>query len=147
MLPEKIKKTLEKQHYEIAGKNEHSAVQVCRWTKNSLNGRGGCWKEKFYGIESHRCCQMSPAISWCPHKCLFCWRAIENTIGSKMSNKDLDDLTSRILQCRFIKKPSICIERMCSDCSEKRSCQMKRHQIDLYWQPQRRNRATLYPFK
>ena len=51
MLPEKIKETLKKQHYEIAGKNQHSAVQICRWTKKSLIGEGSCYKEKFYGIK------------------------------------------------------------------------------------------------
>ncbi len=30
MLPNKIKKILKKQHYEIVGEDEHSAVQVCR---------------------------------------------------------------------------------------------------------------------
>ena len=28
----------------------------------------------FYGIESHRCLQMTPAINQCTHMCLFCWR-------------------------------------------------------------------------
>lgn len=86
MIPEKVKKILEKQHYSIVGKN--SGVQICRWTKNSLNNRGACWKEKFYGIESHRCCQMSPAVMWCENKCLHCWRAIELNLGDKLKEFD-----------------------------------------------------------
>ncbi|MBU0894399.1 MAG: 4-demethylwyosine synthase TYW1 [Nanoarchaeota archaeon] len=82
MIPEKIKKILKKQHYEIVG--NHSAVQICRWTKNSLRDQGVCYKEKFYGIKSHLCCQMTPAIMWCPNKCVHCWRAIEYTIGDKL---------------------------------------------------------------
>lgn len=88
MLPKKVKKTLKKQHYEIVGKNQHSAVQVCRWTRNSLNERGGCWKEKFYGIESHRCCQMSPSVMWCENQCLHCWRPIEMNLGINIGKID-----------------------------------------------------------
>ena len=74
MIPEKIKKVLKKQHYEIVGK--HSAVQICRWTKKSLRDEGVCYKEKFYGIKSHLCCQMTPWLG-CDNKCVHCWRAIE----------------------------------------------------------------------
>ena len=85
MIPDKIKKILKKQHYELVG--EHSAVQVCRWTKKSLKDEGVCYKEKFYGIKSHLCCQMTPAIMWCQNKCLHCWRAIELTLGEKLDGK------------------------------------------------------------
>lgn len=87
MLPRKIKKILRKQHYEIVGKNEHSAVQICRWTKKSLRDEGVCYKEKFYGIKSHLCCQMTPCVMWCPNKCVHCWRAIELTLGDKLKGK------------------------------------------------------------
>lgn len=85
MIPDKVKKILRKQHYEIVGK--HSAVQICRWTKKSLKDEGVCYKEQFYGIKAHQCCQMSPAVMWCPNKCLHCWRAIEHTIGDELKGK------------------------------------------------------------
>ena len=85
MIPNKVTKILKKQHYEIVG--EHSAVQVCRWTKKSIRDEGVCYKEKFYGIKSHLCCQMTPAVMWCPNKCLHCWRAIELTLGDKLKGK------------------------------------------------------------
>jgi tRNA wybutosine-synthesizing protein 1 len=85
MIPEKVKDVLKKQHYAIVGK--HSAVQVCRWTKKSLRNEGVCYKEKFYGIKSHLCCQMTPAVMWCPNQCLHCWRAVELTIGDKLKGK------------------------------------------------------------
>lgn len=69
-----LKKRMKKQHYEIVG--NHSAVQICRWTKRSLRGEGVCYKEKFYGIKSHLCCQMSPWLG-CQNKCIHCWRPIE----------------------------------------------------------------------
>ncbi len=87
MIPKNVKDILKKQHYEIVGK--HSAVQVCRWTKNSLKDKGVCYKEKFYGIKSHLCCQMTPAVMWCPNKCVHCWRAIELTLGDELP-KDTD---------------------------------------------------------
>jgi tRNA wybutosine-synthesizing protein 1 len=85
MIPKHLRELLKKQHYEIAGK--HSAVQICRWAKNSIKNKGVCYKEKFYGIKSHQCCQMSPAVLWCPNKCLHCWRAIEHTISDKIKGK------------------------------------------------------------
>ena len=67
------KEILRKQHYETIG--DHAAVQICRWTKKSLTDKGVCYKEKFYGIKSHRCCQMTQMIL-CENKCIHCWRAI-----------------------------------------------------------------------
>ena len=86
MLPEKVKKILEKQHYRLVGNKEHSAVQICRWTKKSLRDEGVCYKEKFYGINSHLCCQMTPSL-YCPNQCVHCWRAIEYTTGNKIPGK------------------------------------------------------------
>jgi len=85
MIPQNIKEILRKQHYELVG--EHSAVQICRWTKKSLRDEGACYKEKFYGIKSHLCCQMTPTVVWCPNKCIHCWRAIELTLGEKLNGK------------------------------------------------------------
>ena len=99
MLPDKIKETLKKQHYEIVGKNEHSAVQICRWTKKSIRDEGVCYKEKFYGIKSHLCCQMSPAVMWCDNKCLHCWRAIELTLGDKLEKEKIDSPSEIIEGC------------------------------------------------
>ena len=85
MLPENVKKVLKKQHYALVG--EHSAVEICRYTKYSLLDKDVCYKQKFYGINSHRCCQMTPSVAWCQHKCVFCWRAIEYTLGDKIKGK------------------------------------------------------------
>ncbi len=85
MIPENVKKVLKRQHYAIVGK--HSAVQICRWTKKSLIDKGVCYKEQFYGIKSHLCCQMSPSVMWCPNRCLHCWRAIEMTIDNELKGE------------------------------------------------------------
>ncbi len=44
-----------------------------------LLDKGVCYKEKFYGIESHRCLQMAPAVPNCQQKCEFCWRDLSYT--------------------------------------------------------------------
>jgi tRNA wybutosine-synthesizing protein 1 len=75
MIPQKVKESLRKQHYMLIG--EHTCLQVCRWAKKSLTNEGVCYKEKFYGIKSYLCCQMSPWLG-CQNKCLHCWRPIEN---------------------------------------------------------------------
>jgi tRNA wybutosine-synthesizing protein 1 len=33
-----------------------------------------CYKEEFYGIDCHRCLQMTPSVNICNFRCLFCWR-------------------------------------------------------------------------
>lgn len=72
-------KSLEKKGYRFAGDYKHAAAKVCHWTKKSLLNEGVCYKEKFYGIKSHRCLQMSPSIPFCHQKCSFCWRDISIT--------------------------------------------------------------------
>lgn len=46
------RKSLVKEGYKIIG--THSAVKICRWTKNQMRGRGGCYKHSFYGIVSYQ---------------------------------------------------------------------------------------------
>jgi len=63
--------------YRIVG--SHSAVEICYWTKQSLRRNRVCYKQKWYGIKSHRCMEMTPALIWCTHSCEFCWRPLEFT--------------------------------------------------------------------
>ncbi len=88
LMNKKLKETLKKQHYGIVGK--HSLVDVCEWTKNSLRNKGECYKQKFYGIKSHRCCEVSPS-AFCQNKCVHCWRAIELSENRKISLKECDN--------------------------------------------------------
>jgi len=81
-----VKGTLKNMGYALVG--ETSAVQICRWTKNALRGDRGCWKEKFYGISSAGCCQMTPAVMWCENQCLHCWRPIELNLGTELPKVD-----------------------------------------------------------
>ena len=76
MIPPNLRKELVHQHYKIVG--NHSAVKLCFWLRKSMRDGGFCYKQKFYGIESHRCMQMTPWL-FCNNSCLYCWRVIEKT--------------------------------------------------------------------
>lgn len=89
MVDELVRKSLEKQGYRFVG--NHSAVKVCLWCKKALNGEN-CYKSDFYGISSHRCVQMSPAVLNCYHRCEFCWRDISNTIAEEVKEPDDPEL-------------------------------------------------------
>lgn len=89
MLPKNLTKILQHQHYKIVG--NHSAVKLCHWTKKSILDEGICYKQQFYGIQCHRCLQMTPAVAWCTQKCIFCWRNIDDTIDSKMTSGEIDE--------------------------------------------------------
>lgn len=70
---------LESSGYRFVGSHNHAAAKICHWTKQSILDKGVCYKEKFYGIESHRCLQMTPAVPNCQQKCEFCWRDLSYT--------------------------------------------------------------------
>lgn len=76
MHPE-LKTLLKRQKYRIVG--NHSAVKLCHWLRRSLLEDRFCYKQKFYGIKSHRCLQMTPSVTACTQKCLFCWRPTQFT--------------------------------------------------------------------
>jgi len=86
MISEAKKKDLEKQGYRLVG--EHSAIKVCLWCKNSLRNEGFCYKQKFYGINSHRCVQMTPSLLNCTLRCRWCWRDIEHTLPRWIGKTD-----------------------------------------------------------
>ncbi|MBR4697543.1 MAG: 4-demethylwyosine synthase TYW1, partial [Candidatus Methanomethylophilaceae archaeon] len=62
---------------------DHSAVKLCHWMKESMIHERHCYKQDFYGISSHRCLQMTPAINECSHMCTFCWRIQEHDFEVK----------------------------------------------------------------
>lgn len=79
----------EKARYGIAG--SHSAVQICSWMRKALRGMGVCYKQKFYGVDCHRCAQMSPAFAWCQECCVHCWRPAEWMKKTSMDESEVDD--------------------------------------------------------
>lgn len=79
-LTDRLRGDLSKQGYRLI--ETHSAVKICRWTKNSMRGRGGCYKHTFYGIKSYQCMEMTPNLA-CASKCTFCWRHHKNPTGTE----------------------------------------------------------------
>ncbi len=73
-LDPKIKEQLERAGYRVYN---HSAVEICHWTKKAIRGEGTCYKNVFYGIDTHRCMQITQAVAWCPNRCIYCWRPNE----------------------------------------------------------------------
>lgn len=83
MTTKEREKTLERQGYHFVGTQKHSAVKTCLWLRRSIRGEGNCYKGEFYGINAHRCIQMTPSI-FCNQMCLHCWRPLEAfTVGTE----------------------------------------------------------------
>ncbi len=72
-------KALRKQGYQFVNTTSSAAVKPCMWNKRALRGGDMCYKAQFYGIESHRCVQMTPTLR-CNQQCLFCWRSFEHEV-------------------------------------------------------------------
>jgi tRNA wybutosine-synthesizing protein 1 len=70
-----------RQRYRLVG--AHSAVKTCTWVGKALrtSGKEHCYKQKFYGVPTHRCLQMTPSLGHCTQSCVFCWRATPETLG------------------------------------------------------------------
>jgi tRNA wybutosine-synthesizing protein 1 len=91
-IPSSLIATLKKQNYHLIG--NHSAVKRCKWVYESLiNGRS-CYKQKFYGIKSHQCIQMTPSLYYCTQQCLFCWRAQSGDFQGAWDEMKLPSLNS-----------------------------------------------------
>lgn len=84
-------KILAKQRYRVEG--GHAAVKLCHWMKQSLVKDRVCYKQDFYGIQTHRCLQMTPAVNDCTHNCLFCWRVrgFESSVDRWMEPEQMLD--------------------------------------------------------
>ncbi|MFQ5837592.1 MAG: 4-demethylwyosine synthase TYW1 [Thermoplasmata archaeon] len=88
MLDLQTEELLQRQGYKLVG--SHSGVKLCHWTKQTLKHGRGCYKHHFYGIESHRCMQMTPTVNNCNLGCLFCWRD-QSYWGDGLGNVDAPD--------------------------------------------------------
>lgn len=74
---EPAREALARQGYLFADRRSTAAVKPCLWCRRALGGGETCYKQQFYGIESHRCVQMTPTLR-CNQRCLFCWRSFEH---------------------------------------------------------------------
>ena len=79
-MPTELREKLEKQGYHLLGKR--GAYKACQWQKKALLHGDTCYKQRFYGIESHRCLQMAPVVDKCTQSCDFCWRVTPTDVGA-----------------------------------------------------------------
>jgi tRNA wybutosine-synthesizing protein 1 len=102
-MDEDLKRLLERQHYRVIG--SHSGVKVCHWMRQKLLYGRVCYKETFYGIQSHRCLQMTPMLDGCTQNCLFCWRV--KGFSSDTKSRDYDEPEMILRESISAQKPLI----------------------------------------
>ena len=78
---------MKRQKYHFIG--NHSAVKKCRWLHETLVHNRPCYKQKFYGIKTHQCIQMTPSAFYCTQQCLFCWRAQPADLKTRWNETEL----------------------------------------------------------
>ncbi len=76
VIPRSLRRTLIRQRHHLVG--NHSSVKKCEWAHRAMISEDQCYKNVFYGIQSHRCMQMTPSLIYCNHNCVFCWRPQAN---------------------------------------------------------------------
>lgn len=91
-VPPSLVRTFEKQKYHLIGR--HSAVKRCRWFYETLIHDRPCYKQKFYGIKTHQCIQMTPSLYYCTQQCLFCWRAQNGDLPTEWNEMRLPNWDS-----------------------------------------------------
>jgi len=91
-VPLSLVQALKKQRYHLVGK--HSAVKRCRWLYETLIHDRPCYKQKFYGIKTHQCIQMTPSLFYCTQQCLFCWRVQSGDLQITWNEMELPEWDS-----------------------------------------------------
>lgn len=89
LLPDEVRRALRRAKYQLVGR--HAAAKKCRWLHKSLLNEDTCYKHQFYGIQSWRCLQMTPAVGYCTMRCLFCWRIQANDLQVAFDETVLKD--------------------------------------------------------
>ena len=95
---EEKKEVLEKHGYVLTG--EESAVKLCHWVSEKLINDRVCYKEDFYGIDCHRCLQMSPNVDYCNQQCLFCWRYQDYQKRDQIEFDDPEEIVDRSIKAQ-----------------------------------------------
>lgn len=88
-MPTKLQKKLKNQGYHILG--ARGGYKACQWQKKSLLNGDTCYKQKFYGIESHRCLQMTPLVDKCTQSCHFCWRVTPDDVDIRWNQTSVNE--------------------------------------------------------
>ncbi|MBD3405822.1 MAG: 4-demethylwyosine synthase TYW1 [Candidatus Lokiarchaeota archaeon] len=86
-MPPQLRDKLKTQGYHLLG--NRGAFKACQWQKRSLLDGDTCYKQRFYGIQSHRCLQMTPVVDKCTQDCRFCWRVTPSDIKTNWDQTHL----------------------------------------------------------
>ncbi len=100
-IPPETEKSLRNKQY---GVFNHSAVQICSWTKKSLRDENICYKQRFYGVDCHRCMEFTPSTVSCEQNCIFCWRPMEFMHSKSMNPKEADkpkEIYENLIKIRY----------------------------------------------
>lgn len=88
-MPKDLREKLNRQGYHLLG--ERGAFKACQWQQKSLLYGEYCYKQRFYGIESHRCLQMTPVVDKCTQNCQFCWRVTPDDVNVNWNQIAVDE--------------------------------------------------------
>ncbi len=88
-IPKIFRERLENMQYRVLG--QHSAIEICHWTKKALLDEGACYKQRFYGVDAHMCAQIAPTTLWCSNNCIFCWRPMEFMKSINITEEQVED--------------------------------------------------------
>ncbi|MEF8832505.1 MAG: 4-demethylwyosine synthase TYW1, partial [Candidatus Thermoplasmatota archaeon] len=97
-MKEEKKEILKKHGYALTG--EESGAKLCQWVGEKLVKGDSCYKEDFYGIDCHRCLQMSPTLDVCNQSCLFCWRYQDHNDQDEIDFDDPEKIVERSLEAQ-----------------------------------------------
>ena len=117
----------------------HAAIKLCNpWFEESIKGISGCFKNKFYGIISHQCFQMSTCLT-CNQSCIYCWAPTER----KGTIQKWEDSNYIVVAALNMYRRLVSQYRFLSLVDQKRveeAMQPKHVAISLYGE------STLYPY-
>ncbi len=137
-MDEEKKDILEKHGYALTG--EESGVKLCHWVREKLIRGRSCYKEDFYGIDCHRCLQMSPILDVCNQTCLFCWRYQDYSGRKKINFDEPEMIVERALEAQKELVSGFRGDERCSEKMWKEARHPNQVAISLSGEP------TLYPY-
>ncbi len=137
-MDEEKREILEKHGYALTG--EESGVKLCHWVRERLIRGRSCYKEDFYGIDCHRCLQMSPILDVCNQTCLFCWRYQDYSGRKKINFDEPEMIVERALEAQKELVSGFRGDKRCSEEMWKEARDPNQVAISLSGEP------TLYPY-
>ncbi len=109
-VPQHVRELMEKQGYKFV--LNHSAIKPCYWFREALMRGRTCYKNKFFGITTWSCLQMTPTASFCNLQCLYCWRLNASDMPPDFRWKEIPEEGARWDDPEDVAEESIRIHRM-----------------------------------